>query len=103
MEAEEEVCCKLEPSCPLLSYASTQRHLYATVGLLALSSPAGMNKVRSFVFERKDDFPEIKAFMRQMDEQYQLQLELLTGNIKPGLESFLRQSKVQAIVLGTRR
>lgn len=62
-----------------------------------------MGGVRSFVFERHDDFVDIRNFVNLMDHEYNLQLEVLTGDFKPGLEAFLQRTKVQAIVLGTRR
>lgn len=68
-----------------------------------MSPDAGLGGVRSFFFERTNDFAEIRSFVKATDEQYGLQVEYLTGDFKSGLEAFLQRSKVHAIVLGTRR
>ncbi|KAK9813658.1 hypothetical protein WJX73_002147 [Symbiochloris irregularis] len=63
----------------------------------------GIGSVRSFVFERSEDFDDIRHFVQDMDRQHHLQLETLRGDFKPGLETFLHKSKIKAIILGTRR
>lgn len=69
----------------------------------ALCLTAGIGSVRSFVFERSEDFDDIRHFTQEMDRQHQLRLETLRGDFKPGLETFLQKSKIKAIILGTRR
>lgn len=64
---------------------------------------AGLGAVRTFIFERRDDFPEILDFVRAMDARYGLRLEELEGEFRSGLASLIRRSGVKAIVLGTRR
>ena len=64
---------------------------------------AGLGPVRTFIFERRDDFPEILEFVRAMDARYGLRLEELEGDFRLGLASLIRRSGVKAIVLGTRR
>ena len=59
--------------------------------------------MRTFIFERRDDFPEILDFVRAMDARYGLRLEELEGEFRAGLASLIRRSGVKAIVLGTRR
>jgi hypothetical protein len=59
--------------------------------------------VRTFIFEQRNDFPEILAFVRGMDARYGLRLEELQGDFRAGLASLIRRSGVKAIVLGTRR
>ena len=59
--------------------------------------------MRTFIFERRDDFPEILDFVRAMDGRYGLRLEELEGDFRAGLAGLIRRSGVKAIVLGTRR
>ena len=68
-----------------------------------LCCSAGLGAVRTFIFERRDDFPEILDFVRAMDARYGLRLEELEGDFRSGLASLIRRSGVKAIVLGTRR
>lgn len=64
---------------------------------------AGLGAVRTFIFERRDDFAEILDFVRAMDARYGLRLEELEGDFRSGLASLIRRCGVKAIVLGTRR
>lgn len=59
--------------------------------------------MRTFIFERRDDFPEILAFVRDMDARHGLRLEELQGDFRAGLAGLIRRTGVKAIVLGTRR
>ena len=70
---------------------------------LATSGHAGLGGLRTFIFERRDDFPEILSFVRDMDARYGLRLEELEGDFRTGLANLIRHSGVKAIVLGTRR
>lgn len=64
---------------------------------------AGLGAVRTFIFEQRNDFPEILAFVRDMDARYGLRLEELQGDFRAGLASLIGRSGIKAIVLGTRR
>ena len=68
-----------------------------------MSGHAGLGSLRTFIFERRDDFPEILSFVRDMDARYGLHLEELEGDFRSGLASLIRHSGIKAIVLGTRR
>lgn len=52
---------------------------------------------------RRDDFPEVLQFVHEMDAHYGLQLKLLHGDFKAGLEHLVNVSGIHAIFLGTRR
>ena len=68
-----------------------------------MSGHAGLGSLRTLIFERRDDFPEILSFVRDMDARYGLHLEELEGDFRSGLAGLIRHSGVKAIVLGTRR
>lgn len=60
--------------------------------------------VRSFYFERADDFPEVRAFVRSTDAAYRLGCRFLGDpDFNAGLRDYLDQTRVAAVVLGTRR
>jgi FAD synthetase len=78
------------------------------------SGVGDLDGVRSFTFERDDDFPEICQFVCEADKQHGLKLERITspegettGNgykdLLSALSSYLERTGVAAIVLGTRR
>lgn len=46
---------------------------------------------------------EIREFMKEVDRQYGLQLQVLSGDFKAGLEHLVAEKGVRAIFLGTRR
>ena len=84
-----------------------------------------LDGVRSFTFERDDDFPEISQFVGQADREHGLQLERITSpdatstatgsssgsgsgssgykELLAALSAYLERTGVAAIVLGTRR
>ena len=71
-----------------------------------------LDGVRSFTFERDDDFPEIAQFVCQADAKHGLRLERITspnpsGNgykdLLSALYTYLDRTGVAAVVLGTRR
>ena len=64
---------------------------------------AGFAGICTFVFERDDDFLEIQQFNRQMEQQYNLHIEVLHGDFKSGIEALLQRTQIEAIILGTRR
>lgn len=63
----------------------------------------GLGGICTFIFERKDDFPEILNFVRETDKAYTLHVEELTGDFKSGLSSLLSRKPIKAVVIGTRR
>lgn len=46
---------------------------------------------------------EIRDYMEEVDELYDLRLQVLTGDFKAGLEHLVDELGVRAIFLGTRR
>ena len=56
-----------------------------------------------FVFNRPDDFPEIRHFLVMMDARYGLGVDAVEGDFKDGLRSIVAKRGVKAIFLGTRR
>ena len=56
-----------------------------------------------FVFNRPDDFPEIRHFLVMMDARYRLGVDALDGDFKDGLRTIVEQRGVKAIFLGTRK
>ena len=56
-----------------------------------------------FVFNRTDDFPQITRFVKEMDAEYQLNVEECSGDFKGGLKSLLGRTGAKAIFLGTRK
>lgn len=62
-----------------------------------------LSRIRTFVFHRPDDFQEIRDYMEEVDELYDLRLQVLTGDFKAGLERLVGDLGVRAIFLGTRR
>jgi FAD synthetase len=65
---------------------------------------AGLGGVRSFYFERADDFDQVRAFVRGTDAAYALQCEFLDDpDFSAGLRAYLEATRVAAVVLGTRR
>uniref|UniRef100_A0A7S3QYH2 FAD synthase n=1 Tax=Dunaliella tertiolecta TaxID=3047 RepID=A0A7S3QYH2_DUNTE len=82
----------------------------STVLLQLLLTAVGGNKetglkgIKSFIFTRKDDFPELLQFVAETNAQYSLGLEFMdSADFKAGLESYLSKTGVKAIVLGTRK
>ena len=70
---------------------------------LAGSDCAGLGGIRTFIFERQDDFTEILEFVRSANKAYKLQVEELLGDFKSGLSDLLSRRPVKAVVIGTRR
>lgn len=104
--AQGELCLSLSITCQLSTSfpASWQPgQLDGPAVDAAAMGYAGLGGIRTFNFQRSDDFPEICAFISTTDQQYHLRLENLAGDFKPGLEGFLSHTKTKAIVLGTRR
>eukprot|EP00878_Enallax_costatus_P028716 GHUV01031051.1.p1 GENE.GHUV01031051.1~~GHUV01031051.1.p1 ORF type:complete len:571 (+),score=152.40 GHUV01031051.1:434-2146(+) len=67
-------------------------------------SEQGLGGLSVFYFERADDFPEVREFVRETDIAYGLKTHFLTHHdFKAGLEEFLQEAGTAAIVLGTRR
>lgn len=64
---------------------------------------AGLRGICSFVFERNDDFEEILAFTSDMSQKYNMHVHKLQSDFKTGVEGLLETTKLQAIILGTRR
>jgi hypothetical protein len=57
----------------------------------------------TFFFDRADDFPEIRQFVRDMDAQYGLHIQNMHGDFKAGVEHLVHAQGIKAIYLGTRR
>ena len=70
---------------------------------ITASLPAGLKGICSFVFERDDDFQEILGFTSDMSKQYNMHVHKLQSDFKTGVEGLLETTKLQAIILGTRR
>ena len=67
-------------------------------------SAGPLGGVRSFYFERADDFAEVRAFVRAADAAYGLRCEFLgDADFNAGLRAYLDATGVKAVVLGTRR
>ncbi|KAL4552473.1 hypothetical protein Ndes2526B_g06677 [Nannochloris sp. 'desiccata'] len=63
----------------------------------------GLPGVCTFFFHNDADFEEITSFTHHTNEQYNLDMTVLYGDFKTGLETFLVETSVRAILLGTRR
>ena len=57
----------------------------------------------TFFFDRADDFPEIRQFVRDMDARYRLHIQNMHGDFKAGVEHLVHAQGIKAIFLGTRR
>ena len=57
----------------------------------------------TFFFDRADDFPEIRQFVRDMDARYGLHIQNMHGDFKAGVEHLVHAQGIKAIFLGTRR
>lgn len=57
----------------------------------------------TFFFDRADDFPEIRQFVRDMDACYGLHIQNMHGDFKAGVEHLVHAQGIKAIFLGTRR
>ena len=55
------------------------------------------------MFERTDDFKEIIEFGQLSDRLYDLKMNKLQGDFKPGLATFISEHSIRAILIGTRR
>lgn len=62
-----------------------------------------MGGMHVFFFARKDDFPELDAFVREADVTYGLGMQVFDGDFRGVLEGYVRDTGVRAIILGTRR
>jgi hypothetical protein len=65
--------------------------------------PVDLGGIRTFVFERDDDFPEILEFVRTSNTAHNLHVEELEGDFKSGLKSLLDRFPIKAVIIGTRR
>ncbi len=78
--------------------------LDARLLLISNSFPAGgLPGICTFFFHNDADFEEITSFTHHTNEQYKLSMTVLHGDFKAGLETFLVETSVRAILLGTRR
>ncbi|GMH33055.1 hypothetical protein BSKO_00889 [Bryopsis sp. KO-2023] len=63
----------------------------------------GIIAAKSFIFFQPNDFIEIRDFAHEMDRRYSLNLDYLEGPFKEGLEKYIANNQIKAVVLGTRR
>ncbi len=56
-----------------------------------------------FVFNRPDDFPEIRHFLVMQDARYRLGVDAVDADFKDGLRAIVERRGVKAIFLGTRK
>jgi len=67
-------------------------------------NPNGLRGIRSFYFDEVNDFDEVRNFVKSTDKKYNLGLKLIANtDFKKGLDEYINESRVSAIVLGTRR
>jgi hypothetical protein len=66
-------------------------------------SHAGLGGVVTFFFHSDADFDTITQFVHATNAQYGLNMVVLHGDFKQGLEGLIRETAIQAIILGTRR
>lgn len=59
--------------------------------------------MHTFFFSRPDDFDQVVDFVHHANSQYGLQMRVIDGDFKTGLEQFVSETGVQAIFIGTRR
>lgn len=59
--------------------------------------------ITTFFFHNDGDFQDITDFTHQTNHDYLLHMRVLHGDFKAGLEAFLQETQVKAILLGTRR
>lgn len=62
-----------------------------------------LGDVCTFFFHNDADFAEITKFTHKTNSDYHLNMTVLHGDFKAGLEEFLQSTTVKAILLGTRR
>lgn len=62
-----------------------------------------MRDVHTFFFHNPADFDEVVDFTNVEARQYGLDLRILHGGFRQGLESLLKETAVKGIILGTRK
>lgn len=63
----------------------------------------GALAAKSFIFFQPNDFSEIRSFAHEMDQRYSLNMDCLEGPFKEGLDKYIKNNQIRAVVLGTRR
>lgn len=103
LQQQQTVEVPLAPTAPPAATPDSNGRAANGVAVPA-NGAAAEHRVRSFFFERDDDFEEIVEFVRRTDERYSLCTDVLVEkDFKAGLQSYLAATGVRAIVLGTRR
>ncbi|KAK9846826.1 hypothetical protein WJX84_007716 [Apatococcus fuscideae] len=82
--------------------AREPQNLLASVETAPQDAPGGLGGVLTFMFERTDDFKEIIEFGQLSDRLYDLKMNKLQGDFKPGLATFISEHSIRAILIGTR-
>lgn len=59
--------------------------------------------MHTFFFHNPADFDEVVEFTNVEARQYGLDMRILHGGFREGLESLLRETNVKGIILGTRK
>ena len=68
------------------------------------SKPGTPRTFKSFYLVNEDDFEEVEAFVRQMDDDYDLGVDFVEAkDFKAGLGGLINWNGIKAIILGTRR
>lgn len=83
-----------------MEFFSFQRSSYIIKTLQTLT---GLGGIITFFFYSEADFDSITEFVYATDEVYNLQMSVLNGDFKQGLEQFIDKSATRAIILGTRK
>ena len=60
-------------------------------------------ELKIIYFATKNEFKELNKFMYECGEKYSFKILKLDGDFKSGLDSFLSQYEVKAILMGQRR
>jgi FAD synthetase len=63
----------------------------------------GLGGITTFFFHDDRDFPEITEFTHWVNKEYDLDMGVLFGDFKAGLDSLLSRTHIKAIILGTRK
>jgi len=67
------------------------------------STPLHLGGILTFFFNYSSDFSEVTSFTKSTDTTYNLNMHILQGDFKKGLEGLLASQPIKAIFIGTRK
>lgn len=75
----------------------------ATVARRGMTDEVPLGGIVTFFFQYESDFSEVISFTHETNAHFGLDIKILSGDFKQGLESLIRETQVKAIILGTRK